>query len=182
MSQVGLETGQTNMMDLVRLRKRKWKRNNNLRFEIWNIRSWNGRYQEMIIELEEKKIGMRSPKQKRKVGKQQPTITVCIHNDVDKDKKGKEEIGLLVHKKFENNLEDVKYMPERILATKLTIDKIKLNIISVYEPEDCKSNLDKEKFYEDLQSIVNAISNTEHWMLTGDFNARVSNNIVLGIK
>ena len=46
-------------------------------------------------------------------------------------------------------------------------------IISAYAPTITNPDEDKDKFYDDLDSVLSATSRTDKLILFGDFNARV---------
>jgi hypothetical protein len=59
-------------------------------------------------------------------------------------------VGILIHEKYKNNIQNYKFISERIVCVQLQTDNKTLNIISIYAPEDNKPIHEKEIFYDDL--------------------------------
>jgi hypothetical protein len=51
------------------------------------------------------------------------------------------------------------------------------SIVSVYAPTHRSSQEDKDKFFADLQSVIDGISGSDVLMIVGDFNARVGSGV-----
>ena len=90
----------------------------------------------------------------------------------------KEGVEILIHRKYEDCIEDIKYISERILTVRLNTENSKLNFLSIYAPENCKPLQHGELFYQDT---VNSIPKAEH-LIAGDFNARIGDRIIAGVK
>ncbi|CAF4654535.1 unnamed protein product, partial [Rotaria socialis] len=68
---------------------------------------------------------------------------------------------------------------ERIVKIKLKCLFVNLTIISIYSPvnpTNNKKNDDSQKFYNDLQDVINRIPTEDMYIIMGDFNARVGWN------
>ncbi|XP_045466785.1 craniofacial development protein 2-like [Harmonia axyridis] len=75
------------------------------------------------------------------------------------------------------------HCPLRILQTSFKLqDTVTTHIISVYAPDITKPSDEKEAFYEDLQKVLDRIPRMEEVILLGDFNARVGNGVIGGLK
>ncbi len=51
------------------------------------------------------------------------------------------------------------------------------SIVSVYAPTHRASQEDKDKFFADLQGVIDGISGSDVLMIAGDFNARVGSGV-----
>lgn len=58
----------------------------------------------------------------------------------------------------------------------------KLYLIFIYSSSYCKPKDEREKFYEQLQTVLNEIPNEGPLILMADFNARIRNEVVSGVK
>ncbi|CAF3505636.1 unnamed protein product, partial [Rotaria socialis] len=68
---------------------------------------------------------------------------------------------------------------ERIVKIKLKCLFVNLTIISIYSPVNPTNNQmndDSQKFYNDLQDVINRIPTEDMYIIMGDFNARVGWN------
>lgn len=62
-----------------------------------------------------------------------------IYSEVEKEKRTVAGVGMVVYKKHKNQIEQYKYIPERIIAAKIKSGQHHaLNIVSVYSPENRK--------------------------------------------
>lgn len=165
-------------------KKREW-RNNSLRIGTWNTRAWNNKAQEIIIELSEKHIDICAVSETKKKGKGIVTYQdyIMFYSGVPKETRAKEGVGILLNKKYENSIDDYKFISERILMVSLRMTNMNtLYIFSIYAPEDCKPEREKESFYDTLHEYLNLVPPDKPVLILGDFNARIGNNIVPGIK
>lgn len=165
-------------------RNTSWKKRNIIRIATWNIKSWNNRDQELIEELKQKKIDICAIQETKKKGKGQKDYGeyILIYSGVEKEVRAKAGVGILLNKKLKNFIQECNYVSERILLVKLKTDGPDLNIMSVYSPENCKPRIDKETFYENLQTTLEPIRTQDYICVLGDFNARIGNDIIDNVK
>lgn len=162
----------------------RWKKSKTLRIATWNITSLNTKDQEVIEELSDRNIdicGLQETKKKGK-GQQQYSNYILIYSGVPKDQRAAAGVGILISRKYKNNLESCHYISERIIHVKIALDQQKLNVLSIYSPEDGKPKQQTETFYEELQNTLDSIPNTEPIILLGDFNARIGSDVIHGVK
>jgi len=107
---------------------------------------------------------------------------IMFFSGVPREARAKEGDGLVLHKKYENSIEEFKFISERILMVSLKLELDTLYIFSVYDPEDCKPRIEKDLFYETLQDHLDRIPVSNSVLILGDLNARIGNNIVYGVK
>lgn len=155
-----------------------------MRMATWNVKTLNNRDQEVVKELEDKNIDICALQETRKKGKGQMWLGeyLLIYSGVERDRRAKEGVALMIHKKLTQNIRECKYVSSRIVATKLRSQGQNVNIIGVYSPENCKPEAERTSFYETLQETIDTIPRNETVILMGDFNARVGNTIIPGVK
>jgi hypothetical protein len=90
--------------------------------------------------------------------------------------------GLLIHKKYMNNIDNIEYTNERVIQVTLKFPKAKWYLISLYAPDISKPKEQREEFYEDLQYVIDQKPRDAILIMTGDMNARVGNMPIPGIK
>lgn len=98
-----------------------------------------------------------------------------------KDQRATSGVGVAINDKYEQNIESIEYVCDRILRVKITFDQ-PIHIISVYAPDVKKPEEMSMDFYESLQSAIDKIPRHEKIILLGDLNARIGNEVVDGIK
>lgn len=107
---------------------------------------------------------------------------LLIYSGVKENMRAKEGVGIMIHKKYVDSIKGISYVSERIVRIRIEINKTKLNIVSVYAPENCRSQTIREDFYDKLQEELDKINNNEAIIILGDLNARVGNRVIPGIK
>jgi hypothetical protein len=146
--------------------------------------SWNGKKQEIIAELEHHKIdicGLSETKKKGK-GPSRHANYILIYSGKDKHLRASSGVGILLHEKYEDSIENIEYVNHRILKIALKIENTLTNIISVYAPDITKPLEEIEEFYTQLEHIISEVPVSEKLIMLGDFNARIGNTIIPGIK
>ena len=108
----------------------------------------------------------KKPKKKRK-GQKQYADYLVIYSGVDKHERAKEGVALAVHKKYQKNIHECGYISSRILTTRLETENQKLNIVSVYAPEDNKSKQERESFYDQLQDTIQSLPQDQPLIILG---------------
>lgn len=74
---------------------------------------------------------------------------ILFYSGVDKDSRAQAGVGVLIHKNFENNIEDVKYINHNIMY--ITIQAERTHIMSIYAPAINKPKEERESFFDALQ-------------------------------
>ena len=88
-------------------------------------------------------------------------------------KEGLAGVGMLVEKRWVDNVMEVKRVSERILTIRVRVGMKILNLVSVYAPQVGRARAEKEEFYERLFEVVSAINDKESLLLCGDLNGHV---------
>ncbi|XP_060536577.1 uncharacterized protein LOC132708326 [Cylas formicarius] len=107
---------------------------------------------------------------------------ILIYSGVERHVRSKEGVKLIIRRKLSQNIQEGKYASERIILVKLKSENQKTNTIGIYTPENCKPEGDRLKFDEKLQDTIDAIPKREIIIILGDFNARVGNATIAGVK
>lgn len=107
---------------------------------------------------------------------------ILVHSGKAKQERAQAGVGLLLHEKYQNNIEDIKYVNERILKTTLKINNTVTHLLSIYAPDISKPKEESEHFYELLQDTLDQTGGTDEVIILGDFNARIGNETLLNVK
>ena len=157
---------------------------NIIRIATWNTRSWNNKTQEILIELTYKNIDICAISEKKKKG--QGIIPyqdyIMFFSGVPWETRAREGVGLVLHKKYKKSIDEFNFISERILMVSLKMKLDTLYVFSVYAPEDCKSKMEKDTFYETLREYLDRIPASNFVLILGDLTARIGNDTVNGVK
>ena len=82
-------------------------------------------------------------------------------------------VGVAVRNSLLSSISPPTKGSERILKIQINTAEGKVSIISVYAPTVSSPEEVKDRFYDDLNSIVGEVPQGESLLLLGDFNARV---------
>ncbi|XP_046978673.1 craniofacial development protein 2-like [Vanessa cardui] len=82
-------------------------------------------------------------------------------------------VGIVLDSRLKECVVDVKRVNDRLIAIKLIVDGVTLNLISVYAPQSgCEESV-KEKFWEDFDCLLMDLQDSEEVYVGGDFNGHV---------
>ncbi|XP_046970418.1 craniofacial development protein 2-like [Vanessa cardui] len=82
-------------------------------------------------------------------------------------------VGIVLDSRLKECVVDVKRVNDRLIAIKLIVDGVTLNLISVYAPQSgCEESV-KEKFWEDFDCLLMDLQDNEEVYVGGDFNGHV---------
>jgi len=155
-----------------------------MRLACWNIRTWKNKDQEIILEMNNHKIDVCALSETKKRGKGilQQQNYILIYSGRDKDKAASSGVGMLIHEKYKQNIEDIKYVNHRILIVTLKTNNEEIYLLSIYAPDISKPKEEVEEFYNKLQQEIVVLDTNNKMIIMGDFNGRIGNNIIDGIK
>ena len=103
-----------------------------------------------------------------------------IYSGVDRHNRGQSGVIIWIHKSISNKIDHYKFWNDRVIQTRLKIQRGHLTILGVYALTEGRDELNEE-FYETLQKILHKVNKNDYIMLIGDMNARVGNNRVANI-
>lgn len=155
-----------------------------LRIATWNVKSWNKKDQEIVSEIEERKIDVcaLSETKRKGAGTVMRGNYLLLYKGANKNERAYAGVGILIHKNLVDNITDIKYISERMLLVELNLGCEKLNLISVYAPDTGRAKQERDDFYRDLQKVIDTIPVREKLIMLGDWNARVGDSVVPGVK
>ena len=76
---------------------------------------------------------------------------------MDKDTRGKEGVGILIHKEFEQSILNYRFVSEPIMVLSLKMQNVILNVFSIHAPEEGKPKPEREEFYDLFQREVDNV-------------------------
>lgn len=141
---------------------------------VWNVRSLNGKEDELIYEFERAGLEVLVVAETKKKGEGEVKLMnghTLVYSGVPENKRAVEGVGCIINKKLVKNIVKWKGWSERILSIELLIDKEKITIVAVYGPNENDKKEVKDKFWEELSRVTEA--SMGQVFVAGDFNSRV---------
>lgn len=169
--------------DTARIRKKRLWKSQKLRIGSWNITSWNSRDQEIIMELNKHKIEIcaLSELKKRGRGNTRYQNYILFYSGKEKNQRAQAGVGILLHDKFENNIEEVHYVNSNIMYISLKTKTERTYFISVHAPDISKPKEERISFFEELQQVLDEIPKNSKVFILGDLNSRIGNTAIPGV-
>lgn len=154
------------------------------RLACWNITSWNGRDQEIVNEMKQHKIDICALSETKRKGQGTSRYDnyILAYSGRAKQDRAQSGVGILLHEKYEQCIESIDYINDRIIKVSLKINHRQTHLISTYTPDISKPIEESETFYQDLQNTIDKLNNTDKIIILGDLNARIGREVIPGIK
>jgi exonuclease III len=91
-----------------------------------------------------------------------------LYSGVNRYNRG--QFGVMIHKSTSIKIEYCKFWNDRIIETRIKINRGHLTIVGVYAPTGGREE-SNEEFYETLQKILDKVNKNNYIMLIVDMNA-----------
>ncbi|XP_056643832.1 craniofacial development protein 2-like [Diorhabda sublineata] len=155
-----------------------------MRIGCWNVTSFNNKDQEILLEIKRHKLDICALSETKKKGKGNSKYGnyILIYNGKNKNERATSGVGLLLHESYENQIRNIIYVNDRILQATINLQKSRPTHISIYAPDSSKTQADIDIFYQTLQTVLDGIPNHDGIIILGDFNARIGDELIPGIK
>lgn len=82
-------------------------------------------------------------------------------------------MGFAVHKNFVRHVKEFNPISERISTIRLNTNPINLCIINAHAPTECKEDIEKDIFYEEITKVFDELPKNTIKVIIGDFNAKI---------
>ncbi|KAK3508104.1 hypothetical protein QTP70_014279 [Hemibagrus guttatus] len=93
-----------------------------------------------------------------------------IYYPVDSKRNG---VGVVLKEEFVKNVLEVKRVSDRVMSLKLEIEGVMLNVVSGYAPQVGCELEEKERFWSELDEVMESIPMGERVVIGADFNGHV---------
>ena len=144
-----------------------------LRVGTLNVGTMNGRERKLSDMMKQRKVDVLClQKTKWKKSKARNIGGGCklFYNGADGRKNG---IVIVVREELFESIMKVKRVSDRLMAMKLEVKWLKLNIVSAYAPQVGNSMEEKNDFWKNLDGLIESISIQERIVLNADLNGHV---------
>lgn len=107
---------------------------------------------------------------------------MLFYSGVAKETRAKEGVGILIHTKYANEIVECKYINSRIIVVRIKFKNETFSFIGIYAPENCRQEFIRSAFFNQLQQAMDEIPKTDSVIILGDFNSRIGNDPIPGVK
>ena len=121
------------------------------------------------------------PETKKKLeGSQELDDYILLYSGVPTNRRAATGIGIMIKAKLKKRIHSYEFVSERILQLRYKLQRGYLTLLSVYAPEEGKTE-HTEEFYETLQDQIDKIGKNYYIVFVDDYNTRVGNIPIDGI-
>ncbi|KAK3542583.1 hypothetical protein QTP86_031285, partial [Hemibagrus guttatus] len=144
-----------------------------LRIGTLNVGTMTGKGRELADMMERRKVDILCVQETRWKGSKARSIGAGfkkIYYGVDSNRNG---VGVVLKEEFVRNVLEVKRVSDRVMSLKLEIEGVMLNVVSGYAPQVGCELEEKERFWSELDEVMESIPTGERVVIGADFNGHV---------
>ncbi|KAK3533904.1 hypothetical protein QTP70_034899 [Hemibagrus guttatus] len=159
-----------------RVRRQREKRKGKsvgLRIGTLNVGTMTGKGRELADMMERRKVDILCVQETRWKGSKARSIGAgfkLFYYGVDSKRNG---VGVVLKEEFVRNVLEVKRVSDRVICLKLEIEGVMLNVVSGYAPQVGCELEEKERFWSELDEVMESIPTGERVVIGADFNGHV---------
>ncbi|MCJ8747893.1 hypothetical protein PDJAM_G00158690 [Pangasius djambal] len=159
-----------------RMRSQREKRTGKsvgLRIGTLNVGTMTGKGRELADMMERRKVAILCVQETRWKGSKAHSIGAgfkLFYYGVDSKRNG---VGVVLKEEFVRNVLEVKRVSDRVMRLKLEIEGVMLNVVSGYAPQVGCELEEKERFWSELDEVIESIPTGERVVIGADFNGHV---------
>ncbi|KAK3574722.1 hypothetical protein QTP86_015386 [Hemibagrus guttatus] len=159
-----------------RVRRQREKRKGKsvgLRIGTLNVGTMTGKGRELADVMERRKVDILCVQETRWKGSKARSIGAgfkLFYYGVDSKRNG---VGVVLKEEFVRNVLEVKRVSDRVMSLKLEIEGVMLNVVSGYAPQVGCELEEKERFWSELDEVMESIPMGERVVIGADFNGHV---------
>ncbi|KAK3528075.1 hypothetical protein QTP86_023678 [Hemibagrus guttatus] len=135
--------------------------------------SEGGKGRELADVMERRKVDILYVQETRWKGSKARSIGAgfkLFYYGVDSKRNG---VGVVLKEEFVRNVVEVKRVSDRVMSLKLEIEGVMLNVVSGYAPQVGCELEEKERFWSELDEVMESIPTGERVVIGADFNGHV---------
>ncbi|KAK3530865.1 hypothetical protein QTP70_003629 [Hemibagrus guttatus] len=136
-------------------------------------RKGRGKGRELADMMERRKVDILCVQETRWKGSKARSIGAgfkLFYYGVDSKRNG---VGVVLKEKFVRNVLEVKRVSDRVMSLKLEFEGVMLNVVSGYAPQVGCELEEKERFWSELDEVMESIPTGERVVIGVDFNGHV---------
>ncbi|KAI5101449.1 hypothetical protein C0J45_8652 [Silurus meridionalis] len=93
-----------------------------------------------------------------------------FYHGVDGKRNG---VGVILKEEYSKSVVEVKRVSDRVMIVKVEVEGMMMNVISVYAPQVGCEMEEKERFWSELDEVVDGVPRKERLVIGADFNGHV---------
>ncbi|KAK3516091.1 hypothetical protein QTP70_005429 [Hemibagrus guttatus] len=156
-----------------RQREKRKGKSVGLRIGTLNVGTMTGKGRELADVMERRKVDILCVQETRWKGSKARSIGAgfkLFYYGVDSKRNG---VGVVLKEEFVRNVLEVKRVSDRVMSLKLEIEGVMLNVVSGYAPQVGCEIQEKERFWSELDEVMESIPTGERVVIGADFNGHV---------
>ncbi|KAK3533956.1 hypothetical protein QTP70_035003, partial [Hemibagrus guttatus] len=156
-----------------RQREKRKGKSVGLRIGTLNVGTMTGKGRELADMMEKRKVDILCVQETRWKGSKARSIGAgfkLFYYGVDSKRNG---VGVVLKEEFVRNVLEVKRVSDRVMSLKLEIEGVMLNVVSGYAPQVGCELEEKERFWSELDEVMESIPTGERVVIGADFNGHV---------
>ncbi|KAK3558646.1 hypothetical protein QTP86_022960 [Hemibagrus guttatus] len=156
-----------------RQREKRKGKSVGLRIGTLNVGTMTGKGRELADVMERRKVDILCVQETRWKGSKARSIGAgfkLFYYGVDSKRNG---VGVVLKEELVRNVLEVKRVSDRVMSLKLEIEGVMLNVVSGYAPQVGCELEEKERFWSELDEVMESIPTGERVVIGADFNGHV---------
>ncbi|KAK3571995.1 hypothetical protein QTP86_021348 [Hemibagrus guttatus] len=156
-----------------RQREKRKGKSVGLRIGTLNVGTMTGKGRELADMMERRKVDILCVQETRWKGSKARSIGAgfkLFYYGVDSKRNG---VGVVLKEEFVRNVLEVKRVSDRVMSLKLEIEGVMLNVVSGYAPQVGCELEEKERFWSELDEVIESIPTGERVVIGTNFNGHV---------
>ncbi|KAK3553367.1 hypothetical protein QTP70_003532 [Hemibagrus guttatus] len=156
-----------------RQREKRKGKSVGLRIGTLNVGTMTGKGRELADMMERRKVAVLCVQETRWKGSKARSIGAGVklfYYGVDSKRNG---VGVVLKEEFVRNVLEVKRVSDRVMSLKLEIEGVMLNVVSGYAPQVGCELEEKERFWSELDEVMESIPTGERVVIGADFNGHL---------
>ncbi|KAI5623886.1 hypothetical protein C0J50_16567 [Silurus asotus] len=159
-----------------RLQRRQGKeqcRRVEIRVGTLNVGTMTGKGREVADMMERRKVDMLCVQETKWKGSKARNIGggfKLFYHGVDGKRNG---VGVILKEEYSKSVVEVKRVSDRMMIVKVEVEGMMINVISAYAPQVGCEMEEKERFWSELDEVVDGVPRKERLVIGADFNGHV---------
>ncbi|MCJ8743810.1 hypothetical protein PDJAM_G00098470 [Pangasius djambal] len=156
-----------------RQREKRKGKSEGLRIGTLNIGTMTGKGRELTDMMKRRKVDILCVQKTRWKGSKARSTGAgfkLFYYGVDSKRNG---VGVVLKEEFGRNVLEVKRVSDRVMSLKLEIEGVMLNVVSGYAPQVGCELEEKERFWSELDEVIENIPTGERVVMGADLNGHV---------
>ncbi|KAK2889870.1 hypothetical protein Q8A73_018170 [Channa argus] len=156
-----------------RQREKRKAKNVGLTVGTLNVGTMTGKARELIDMMQRRKVDILCVQETRWKGSKARSLGAgfkLFYHGSDRKRNG---VGVILKEDFVRNVLEVKRVSDRLMSLKLEVEGVMFNVVSGYAPQVGCELEEKEKFWSELDEVMQSIPRGERVVIGADFNGHV---------